>query len=599
MKRPTSILNAILVLLALAASGCASDAPPSGGPTDPQPREVLFSDPDSGSVNTSPSKIRLLFSHPVTARQLLYAIHFSPEVDNYHVTVNGNEGEIVFFNRFEANRTYILTLNKSLLGNYTLPFATGAKLDTSSISGSVQNADLSPAASAFVMAFQNPGTNGSTPDMRNDRPDYLAQTDASGSFHFSHLAPGSYSLMAFDDSNANMRWNRSTEAIGLSCYRAVPVGSKNIALRLTGPDADHPGIAACRPLERQLLELTYTEPVEPADIDIKEILIHHAKTHKPVPVLDWYSPVPASASTKIRVLCGPLKTGEPYIITDRKAGTNKVLFYPTRFTAEKLPISISMTPADKSSPGYMNTVWPELGNTAVISFSRPVTKNAIRSAAVLSESGRRTPETLEYALKQIDARTFSMQPTAGFRPGAAYTLSIDSAAVNGNPPEESVRTTRISRFTAADTSNTGGISGTCWSPRGPVIVEARASKGALPHRVPGVQKGRNSFSYAMTGLAPGSYTISAFVAEDGNEQELYRQKWRPGTLTPLTPSAPFGLHPGNVRVRAQWMAESIDIDIMNTAPGTITPDSLKGGSRIRSLRNQQQPSPQKPEPSVQ
>ncbi|QEQ57513.1 hypothetical protein [Chlorobium phaeovibrioides] len=56
MKRPTSILNAILVLLALAASGCASDAPPSGGPVDPQPREVLFSDPDSGSVNTSPAK---------------------------------------------------------------------------------------------------------------------------------------------------------------------------------------------------------------------------------------------------------------------------------------------------------------------------------------------------------------------------------------------------------------------------------------------------------------------------------------------------------------------------------------------------------------
>ncbi|HCD36609.1 MAG TPA: hypothetical protein DEQ23_06270 [Chlorobium sp.] len=599
MKRPTSILNAILVLLALAASGCASDAPPSGGPVDPQPREVLFSDPDSGSVNTSPAKIRLLFSHPVTARQLLYAIHFSPEVDNYHVTVNGNEAEIVFFNPFEANRTYILTLNKSLLGTYTLPFATGARLDTSSISGSVQNTDLSPAASAFVLAFKSPGRNGSMPDMRNDRPDYLAQTDASGSFHFSHLAPGSYSLLAFNDSNADMRWNRSTEEIGLSSYRTVPAGSKNIALRLGGPDADHPGIAACRPLERQLLELTYTEPAEPADIDIREIQIHHAKTRKPVPVLDWYSPVSASASTKIRVLCGPLKTGEPYIITDQKAGTNKVLFYPTRFTAEKLPISISTTPADKSQPGYMNTVWPEIGNTATLSFSQPVTRNAIRSATVLSESGRRSPETLEYELKKIDARTFSIRPIDGFRPGTPYTLSIDSASVNGNPPIQSARTTRVSRFTTADTTNTGGISGTCWSPRGPVIVEARASNGALPHRVRGIQKETDSFSYAFTGLAPGSYTLSAFVPAEGNEQDLYRQKWRPGTLSPLTPSAPFGLHPGNVRVRAQWMADNIDIDIMNTAPRAITPDSLKGGSRIRNLRKQQPPSPQKPEPSLQ
>jgi len=586
MKKPTRILNAILVLLALAASGCASDAPPSGGPVDPTPREVLFSDPDSGSVNTSPAKIRMLFSQPVTARQLLYALHFSPEVDNYHVTVNGNEAEIVFFKRFKANRTYILTLNKSLFGTYTLPFATGAQLDTCSISGSVQNTDLSPAASAFVMAFQSPGKNGSTPNMRTERPDYLAQTDASGSFHFSHLAPGSYSLLAFNDSNANMRWNRSTEDIGLSCYRTVPVGSKNIALRMTGPDADHPGIASCRPLEQQLLELTYTKPVEPDDIDTREIQIRHAKTQQPVPVFDWYSPVPTSAGTKIRVLTGPMKTGEPYIITDRKAGTNKVLFYPTRLTTQKLPVSISMAPTDKSHPGYMNTVWPELGSTAVLSFSRPVTQNAIRSATILSESSHRTPKTLEYKLKQIDARTFSIKPIDGFRPGVPYTISIDSAAVNGAPPIPGKKTTRLSWFTTADTSNTGGVSGTCYSPRGPVIVEARASNGALPNRVQGVQKGPDSFSYAFTGLAPGSYTLSAFVPEGENEQDLYRQKWRPGTLSPFTPSAPFGKHPGIVRVRAQWMAETIDIDIMNTAPRAIMPDSLKGGRRTRSIQKQ-------------
>jgi hypothetical protein len=234
----------------------------------------------------------------------------------------------------------------------------------------------------------------------------------------------------------------------------------------------------------------------------------------------------------------------------------------------------------------MNTVWPELGSTAVLSFSRPVTQNAIRSATILSESSHRTPKTLEYKLKQIDARTFSIKPIDGFRPGVPYTISIDSAAVNGAPPIPGKKTTRLSWFTTADTSNTGGVSGTCYSPRGPVIVEARASNGALPNRVQGVQKGPDSFSYAFTGLAPGSYTLSAFVPEGENEQDLYRQKWRPGTLSPFTPSAPFGKHPGIVRVRAQWMAETIDIDIMNTAPRAIMPDSLKGGRRTRSIQKQ-------------
>jgi len=100
------------------------------------------------------------------------------------------------------------------------------------------------------------------------------------------------------------------------------------------------------------------------------------------------------------------------------------------------------------------------------------------------------------------------------------------------------------------------------------------------------RKGRTRSVMPLRGSLPAATPSVLLCPEGENEQDLYRQKWRPGTLSPFTPSAPFGKHPGIVRVRAQWMAETIDIDIMNTAPRAIMPDSLKGGRRTRSIQKQ-------------
>ncbi|ABB23107.1 Ig-like domain-containing protein [Pelodictyon luteolum] len=560
MKGTTHILKALLILLAVGTAGCASDKPPTGGLPDPTPRQVFFSDPDSGAVNISPRKIRFLFSHLTTARELLYSLHFSPQVDNYHVTVNGMEGEIDIFSPLRPNQTYIVTLNKRLFESYTLPFSTGPQIDTSLVRGRVFNEDMTPSASAFVLAYRLRDGEKRAPDMRQAKPDYLAQTDGSGNFSFRHLKKGAYSLLAVNDSNGDMRWDRHREAIGITTAAVVHPDTTRHIIRMGGIDSETSGMSACRPLERNRLELTFTSPVDVATFNPGAVTINNPRTGKSVPVLDWFSSTGSSVSRRITILTGRLDTGGPSLISIHGREGQAISFWPTRHTVEKLPIRVTFSPADKSRPGYQGADIPCSPEAVVLRFSEPVPETIVGSAASLSIEGDDSPVTLDCLLKKIDAKTFTLRPREGFRPGATYRASVDSALVNGIEVRPGAKRTTFSRFTAASPDDMGSITGSCRASGGPVIVEAR---GTATWRTEATRDATGRYVYAFPGLPPGSYALSAFIPSMAKKGGACMQQPYPGTLFPFTPADPSAVHEGSVRVRAQWTAENIDITFTN------------------------------------
>ena len=155
------IMKICFILLLWLHGGCASDRPPSGGPFDTTPLQVVFISPAPSSVNVSTDRIHLTFSHYISGRQLLDALHFSPSIGAYDIDVKGNQVEIKVFKPLEKNRTYVITIDKNLRdyrgrtfpAPYTLAFSTGPVLDAGIISGKVINADFSPAANALLLAF--------------------------------------------------------------------------------------------------------------------------------------------------------------------------------------------------------------------------------------------------------------------------------------------------------------------------------------------------------------------------------------------------------------------------------------------------------------
>jgi uncharacterized protein (DUF2141 family) len=241
MPSSSRITNVFLILLLWLTSGCASDRPPSGGPLDTTPLQVIFSDPAPSTVQVSTKRIQLTFNHAVSARQLLNSMIISPSIGAYDIAVSGKNVEIKRFRPLEQDRTYILTIDKKLRDNsgrtfatpYSIAFSTGAIIDNGIISGTVINTDCSPSTNALIVAFaERPETTGSVSLLQRE-PDYFIQTDSSGSFSLEHIAKGLYRIVAFNDRNGDLRINAAAEEIGLCSTAVLATGSSNLLFRLS------------------------------------------------------------------------------------------------------------------------------------------------------------------------------------------------------------------------------------------------------------------------------------------------------------------------------------------------------------------------------
>ena len=254
MQSTFRTMHVLLILLLWLAGGCASDRPPSGGVADTTPLQVILSDPEPSSLHVATNTIRLTFSHYVTARQLIKALHFTPSVGGYDITIDANNAVLKLDRPLQQNQTWILTLDKNLRDNrgrtlpapFTMAFSTGAVIDSETINGKVINRDCSPATNALLLAFaEHPETTGNEKLLTRE-PDYFMQADASGVFSFRHLSAGSYRIIAVNDRNNDLRYNAGMEEVGLSSMELAPTGVSDLLFRLSGRDRGSQSPPVCK-----------------------------------------------------------------------------------------------------------------------------------------------------------------------------------------------------------------------------------------------------------------------------------------------------------------------------------------------------------------
>ncbi len=246
MQSTSRIAHVFVILLLWLTGGCASDRPPSGGPLDTTPLQVIFSDPAPSAVHVSTERIRLTFNHAVSARQLLNTVMIAPAIGDYDISVSGRTMEITGFKPLEQDQTYILSLDKKLRDNsdrafttpYTMAFSTGTVIDDGIISGKVINADFSPATNALIVAFSEDHKTSDNGSLLQREPDYFAETDGSGAFSLKHMAKGLYRIVAFNDRNGNLRINAATEEVALCSKAVLATGSSDLLFRLSGTHPD-------------------------------------------------------------------------------------------------------------------------------------------------------------------------------------------------------------------------------------------------------------------------------------------------------------------------------------------------------------------------
>ncbi|MEK7671238.1 MAG: Ig-like domain-containing protein, partial [Bacteroidota bacterium] len=89
---------------------CAGQVAPGGGPVDTIPPTIIYTEPDTNSINIQTDNIVLEFSEYVDRRSVEESIFISPYVGQLEFDWSGRELTITFSEKLRENTTYVLNV---------------------------------------------------------------------------------------------------------------------------------------------------------------------------------------------------------------------------------------------------------------------------------------------------------------------------------------------------------------------------------------------------------------------------------------------------------------------------------------------------------
>ena len=207
MSRSVPRMLALALALAL-ISGCARVGPPTGGPADSTPPEIVTTVPENGATGTErDTEIRIEFSEEMNRVSVERGFSIAPDVKLKNLRWDGTAllGRPVA--ELPDSTTFVVELTESaedyhgvaLEEPFVLMFSTGATLDTGVISGAVTMLGEGVSGATVWACRRSVTTEGGV--VRSCR--YATLTAADGTFRIAGVAASErpYVLLAFVDAD--------------------------------------------------------------------------------------------------------------------------------------------------------------------------------------------------------------------------------------------------------------------------------------------------------------------------------------------------------------------------------------------------------------
>ena len=196
----------LLVVAALfggnALSGCANIVPPSGGPRDSIPPQLVRAVPGDSALNFSGKEITLTFNEFVDIKDPASNVLFTPLfLTNPVISANARTIRIKFNEPLDSNTTYVMNFGNAIvdinegnpLTNFVYTFSTGPVLDSLEISGRVILAETGGIDSTISVILHRNLTDSA---VRFERPQYVVKLDREGRFRFRYLPSDTFAVYA-------------------------------------------------------------------------------------------------------------------------------------------------------------------------------------------------------------------------------------------------------------------------------------------------------------------------------------------------------------------------------------------------------------------
>lgn len=207
------------LVIAVILTACAKIVPPTGGPKDVTPPELVRSTPKLKSTNFKGKEVILTFDEFLQLKDAVTQVVVSPPpAKQPDIKLKGRSVILRFSEDLKPNSTYSIYFGDAIQDlnegnakkNYYFTFSTGPHLDTMELRGRVCNAQTGLPEKDVIVALYT--------EMKDsipykERPFYISKTNVGGDFTLKYLANKPYKLFALKDANSDLMFDLPSEAI--------------------------------------------------------------------------------------------------------------------------------------------------------------------------------------------------------------------------------------------------------------------------------------------------------------------------------------------------------------------------------------------------
>lgn len=217
----------VFLFLSLLLVSCARVGSPVGGERDTLAPQVIGSNIDTSRVNVPRDirELRIDFDEYITLKDINRQLIISPPLRKMTKIIPSGVANkyllIKWDDTLQANTTYNFNFGNAIQDNnegnplryYNFAFSTGEKIDDLYISGEVKDLFAEEISSSeekdLVVGLY---AEKDSMDYRQ-KPYYITKADPDGYFELNYLSPGTYRVLAFEDTNSNSVYDPGKEKV--------------------------------------------------------------------------------------------------------------------------------------------------------------------------------------------------------------------------------------------------------------------------------------------------------------------------------------------------------------------------------------------------
>ncbi|MCK4357580.1 MAG: Ig-like domain-containing protein [Candidatus Cloacimonetes bacterium] len=240
---------------------CGKEKPPTGGPKDTVPPEIINGEPSNLTNNYNKGKIEITFSEQIDPDSFQDALIIYPTILNKRFSESKSRITIKILEKLLPDQTYHITIdnqcqdirNNHLEDIYHFVFSTGDSIDSNSISGniSIEEGFLTTSSKICISLYSIEDTiliTKTTP--RSDN-----------TFDFTNLRNDTYLISAFEDINGDLEYDFKKELFDKQEVSLIyPVQS--VDLKLTLQDTTKPELKKIISKSKQHLLVEFSEEIK-------------------------------------------------------------------------------------------------------------------------------------------------------------------------------------------------------------------------------------------------------------------------------------------------------------------------------------------------